>query len=71
METRPAPKRRSTEDDVECLGLWLCDAEKTAHFLRGRRIQDVIVHMAVRLPAPGPSNDGLFCLINAWLSSVA
>jgi hypothetical protein len=33
--------------------------------------KDVIVHMAVRLPIPGPSKDGLFCLIDAWLSSIA
>jgi hypothetical protein len=39
MEYRPPPKRRSTEDNVECLGLRLYGAEKTAHFLGGRRKQ--------------------------------
>jgi hypothetical protein len=33
--------------------------------------KDVIVHMAVTLPAPGPSTDALFCLIDAWPRSVA
>jgi hypothetical protein len=33
--------------------------------------KDVIVHMAVTLPAPGPSTDALFCLIDAWPGSVA
>jgi hypothetical protein len=33
--------------------------------------KDVSVHMAVTLPAPGPSTDVLFCLIDAWPSSVA
>jgi hypothetical protein len=39
MEYRPSPKGRSTEDNVECPGLWLYGAEKTAHFLGGRRRQ--------------------------------
>jgi hypothetical protein len=39
MEYRPPPKGRSTQDNVECLGLWLYGAEKTAHFLGGRRKQ--------------------------------
>jgi hypothetical protein len=39
MEYRPPPKGRSTEDNVECLGLWLYGAEKTAHSLGGRRKQ--------------------------------
>src|SRR5260221_3466135 len=39
MESRHPRKGRSTEDNVECLGLWLYGAEKTAHFLHGRRKQ--------------------------------
>jgi hypothetical protein len=71
MGTRPPPKGRSTEDNVECLGLWLYGAEKTLISFAVVENKDVIVHMAVRLPTPGPSKDGLFCLINAWLSSIA
>jgi hypothetical protein len=49
----------------------LYGAEKTLISFAVVENKNVIVHIAVRLPTPGPSKDGLFCLINAWLSSIA
>jgi len=71
MEYRLPPQGRSTEDNVECLGLWLYAQKKPLIPLAVAENKDVIVHMAVTLPAPGPSMDALFCLIDARPSSVA